>query len=237
MKKEISIKSLLEMYNMIVAVADSTAVRNKSVSIRKEAFSSLNSNMVKLAFDTRRIDQEREFNPRRGLQNYNRSEAFITEAAITRIKSFKKLQSVLQDIRAQYERDPNWQDSYSRVLLNTVDGVLRINQNDGDFSDAQPSMGSFSYLEELLDVRYRLNNEGIEKKSSAELRNVILSRDESLTNKEVNDLLEVKKSDVSKESYDTLLERLFGGVRATKENPEVERTVTITIKDKFVPEK
>jgi hypothetical protein len=30
------------------------------------------------------------------------------------------------------------------------------------------------------------------------------------------------------------MEKLFGGIRATKENPEVERTVTITIKDKFV---
>lgn len=212
--------------------------RKKSLNLRKKAFASISKDrMIKIAFDTRRIDQELDYNPRRGLQNYNRSEQFINEASTVRIKNFKKLKVVLDDIKSEYERDPNWQDSYSRVLLNTVDGTLRINQKDGDFSDSQPSMGSFSYLEELLDVRYRLRLENIEKNSSSDIRKIILSKDEALTNKEIEDLVEVKRSDVGKESYDTLLERLFGGIRATKENPEVERTVTITIKDKFVPEK
>ncbi len=232
------LEDITVIYELIAAGTSDVLTRKKSLILRKQAFASISTDpMVKLAFDTRRIDQELQFNPRRGLQNYNRSEKFITEAATVRIKNFKKLKVVLDDIKAQYERDPNWQDSYSRVLLNTLDGTLRVNQKDGDFSDSQPSMGSFSYLEELLDVRYRLTPESIEKNSSTDLRNVILSKDEALINKEASDLVEVKRSDVGKESYDTLLERLFGGVRATKDNPEVERTVTITIKDKFVPEK
>lgn len=228
------LEDISEIYDLIAGGTSSVSTRKNSLTLRKEALSSLlQTGIIKLAFDTRRIDQELEYNPRRGLQNYNRSEQFITEASTIRIKNFKKLKDVLENIKAEYERDPNWQDSYSRVLLNTVEGALRVNQKDGDFSDSQPSMGSFSYLEELLDVRYRLKPENIEKNSMTQLKKVLLSKDESLTNKEVNDLLEVKKSDVIKESYDTLLERLFGGVRATKENPEVERTVTITIRDSF----
>lgn len=108
---------------------------------------------------------------------------------------------------------------------------MRIGLNDGDYAEAQPGMGSLDYIEELLHVRYRLAFEDITKMADADLRRVILSKDEELTRKDVNKALEITKNDVATQSYDTLLEKLFGGVRATKENPEVERTVTITIKD------
>lgn len=229
------LKDISEIYGLIAIGTENVLSRKESLKLRKDALLSLSGNgLIKIAFDTRRIDQELDYNPRRGLQNYNRSEQFITEASGERIKCFSKLKDVLDNIKAEYERDPNWQDSYSRVLLNTVDGTLRTNIKDGDFSDSQPSMGSFSYLEELLDVRYRLNPEGIQKKSATQLKKIILSKDDALINKEVNDLIEVKKSDVSKESYDTLLSKLFDGVKASKENKSVSRTVSITIKDEYL---
>ena len=232
------LKDISEIYGLIAIGTENVLSRKESLKLRKDAFLSLSKDgLVKVAFDTRRVDQELDYNPRRGLQNYNRSEQFITEASGERIKCFSKLKDVLDNIKDEYERDPNWNDSYSRVLLNTVDGALRTNIKDKDFSDSQPSMGSFSYLEELLDVRYRLNPEGIQKKSATQLRKIILSKDDALINKEVNDLIEVKKSDVGKESYDTLLNKLFDGARATAENPEIERSITIVIKDKFIPQK
>lgn len=73
--------------------------------------------------------------------------------------------------------------------------------------------------------------------SPDQLKNIILEKDESLTRKDVNNAFEISKRDVATQTYDNLLDKLFGGVKATKENPEVERTVTITIKDKFVEQK
>lgn len=213
------------IYELIAKGSQGILQRQQSIQLRKNA---MFGGMIKVAFDTRRIDQELEFNPRRGLQNYNRSEQFITESMSNKIIGFRKIKEVLDDIKSDFEKNAHWQDSYARVLCGTVDQVLRVNQKDGDYSDHQPSMGSFNYLDELLQLRYRINHDDINKFSNKQLRKIILDKDEDLINRE--NKVEIKKSDI-KESYDTLLEKLFGGVKATEENPSVERTITITIKD------
>jgi len=204
--------------------------------LRKLGFATYMSNngFKKLAFDTRRIDQETEYNPRRGLQNYQRSEGFLSQAMGEKLKSFAKLRNVLSNLKKEYGREHEWQDSNARVLLSTLDKGLRTDQQDGDYSEAQPAQGSLDYIEELLQVRYRLGFEEINKLAEKDLKRVILSKDEELTRKDVNQALEIKKGDVAEQTYDTLMEKLFGNVRASAECPEVERTVTITIKDKFV---
>lgn len=228
--------TISELYQLISKGTENLPARNKSIILRRAGLNAFlgNKGFKKLAFDTRRIDQETEFNPRRGLQNYNRSEAFLSEATGEKLKNFAKLRHVLEDLKQEYGREHEWQDSNARVLLSTLDKGLRIGLNDGDFATSQPAQGSLDYIEELLHVRYRLGFDDLSKMGSKDLRRVILSKDEELINKDTQNALYVTKSDVNNHSVDSLMEKLFGGVRATKENPEVERTVTITIKDKYV---
>lgn len=227
--------NVAELYELIVSGVENIPSRKQAILLRKAGLDSWTSSngFTKLAFDTRRIDQETQFNPRRGLQNYNRSEAFISEAVEQKLRNFAKLRNVLEDLRQEFGREHEWQDSNARVLLSTLDKGLRTGINDGDYAVSQPAQGSLDYIEELLHVRYRLAFDDLTKLAETDLRRVILSKDEELLHRDVNKV-HITKSDVASQTYDTLMEKLFGGVRATKDNPEVERTVTITIKDKFV---
>lgn len=191
--------------------------------------------MVKVAFDSRRIDQETEFNPRRGLQFYNRSDAFITQAISSKLKTFNRLKLILNEFKMQFGKKPEWQDSYLRVLFNYLERALRTVQQDGDYTDNQPGVGSFDYLEEMLYVRYRLTSEQLSSMTDEEIKKSLLSKDEELI-RDINHAAEITRSDVGTQNYDTLLEKLFGGIKATKDNPEVERTITITIKDSLKKE-
>jgi len=273
--EKMKIKEIFDIYNLISDGISTVSSRNGCVALRKVAMDmTTNGKLSKKAFDTRRIDQEKQFNPRRGLQNYHRSEPFVSKATAEKLDIISKLKSVLEDIREQYESHFGWQESYVRVLLNTVNKTLRVDQKDGDFSDSQPSTSSIDYLEELIYTRYRLSFENIEDMSFQELRKAILSKDDSLFNdsyknnlselserfnsgystkaildkkekeikKELDDYehprqRQISRVDVANNSYDNLVEKLFGNVKATKENPNIERTITITIKDKLVDSK
>jgi hypothetical protein len=230
------INTISELFQLISSGTQNIPTRKAAIQLRKLGFNTHASNngFTKLAFDTRRIDQETEYNPRRGLQNYQRSEAFLSQAMGEKLKSFAKLRNVLVSLKNEFGKEHEWQDSNARVLLSTLDKGLRTEQQDGDYSDAQPAQGSLDYIEELLQVRYRLGFEELNKLADKDLKRVILSKDEELIRKDVNQALEIKRGDVATQTYDTLMEKLFGNVRASAENPEVERTVTITIKDKFV---
>lgn len=230
------IETISELYAIIAKGIENVPSRKQAIKLRKLAFNSFTSSsgFIKNAFDTRRIDQGIEIIPRRNLQNYQRSEEFITEATGQRLKNLAKVRRVLGTLKDKFGRDHEWQDSNARVLLSTIDKGLRSDFKDGDYTDAQPGVGSLAYIDELLHVRYRLSFDDLCKMGESDLERVILSKDEDLTRQGVNRDLEITKSDVANQSYDTLLEKLFGNVRATKENPEVERSVTITIKDKFV---
>lgn len=229
------LEDISEIYALVSSGVESIPARQEAIALRRSAFKkALGTEIIKVAFDTRRVDQEKEYISRRGLQNYNRSDEFITQANVNKIRSLKKLKDVLESLKSQFVGDKGWQDSYCRVLLDTIDKALRTDQKDGDFTDAQPGVGSFDYIEEMLFVRYRLELMNVAGMSESTLKAELIKKDPELKNPDINDLISIDKSDVRKESYDTLLEKLFGGVRATKDNPEVERTVTITIKDKFV---
>jgi hypothetical protein len=228
--------TISELYQLISDGTENISVRGQGIRLRKAGLAAQISGQGfnKVAFDTRRIDQETEYNPRRGLQNYNRSEAFLSEALGEKLKNLAKLRGVLEDLKKEYGKEHEWQDSNARVLLSTLDKGLRTIEKDGDYAVSQPAQGSLDYIEELLHVRYRLVADDLTKMADKDLRRIILSKDEDLTRSDVSKALEITKSDVASQTYDTLMDKLFGNVRATKENPEVERTVTITIKDKFV---
>ena len=222
-----------ELYNLISRGTENVPVRKQARLLRNNIINSLSNGFNKVAFDTRLIDQETEYNPRRGLQNYNRSEAFITEAISQKVKNFTKLRKVLNGLKEIYGKEHEWQDSNARVLLSTIDSGLRTVAQDENFSTNQPGTGSFDYIEELLNVRYRLNIDNLASLGENELKKIILSKDEELIHKNLKQGLEITKQDVAKQSYDTLMGKLFDGCRASEENPDIERTITITIRDRF----
>lgn len=226
---------IFDLYQLISDANESLPVRKQTIKLRKAMLEShaFGTGFTKIAFDTRRIDQETQINPRRNLQNYNRSESFLSEIMNEKLQHFSKLRNVLNGLQSKYGKEPEWQDSNARILLSTLNKGLRSDQNDGDYTEAQPGVGSLDYIEELLHVRYRLGFDSLAKMGEKDLARVILSKDEELIRKNVNPLNNITKNDVATQSYDTLLEKLFT-VHATAENPEIERTVTITIKDKIM---
>lgn len=225
--------TIFELYQLISRGSENLSTRRQSIKLRKTGLMSCfsKSGFTKVAFDTRRIDQETEYNPRRGLQNYNRSEAFISEALEQKLVNFNKLRHVLDGLKSEYGREHEWQDSNARILLSTLNNGLRIGQQDEDFAVSQPAQGSLDYIEELLHVRYRLSFDDLTRLGSTDLRKIILSKDEELTRKGYK--TEITRRDVATNNYDTLLDKLFSA-HASIENPEIERTVTITIKDKLI---
>lgn len=225
-----------ELYNLISRGTQGVESRKQSRQLRKAALDSVVSGQGfrKLAFDTRRIDQEVDYIPRRGLQNYNRSEQFLSEGVAQRVKNFAKLRNVLLGLKNVYGKEREWQDSNARILLTAIDKGIRTDQNDGDFAvHNQPGVGSFDYLEELLAMRYRLTYDDLVRLGETDLSKVILSKDEELTRKDMKQALEITKNDVATKGYDSLIEKLLEGCKASAENPDVERTITITIRDKF----
>jgi len=256
-----------DLYNLISRGSENVAARNEARELRKIALESA-SGLKKVAFDTRRIDQETEYNPRRGLQYYNRSEPFISEAMGQKIANFSKLRGVLNSIKEVYGKGPEWQDSNARVLLATLDKGLRVGIDDGDFTENQRGVGGLDYIDQLMYVRYRLSSDDLNNMSEDDLMRSVLSKDEELTRKygvdidtvgskdvaentnnvpkktdviyqpikKLNDNApkEITKSDVANYSYDGLVDKLFGNVKASTENNSVERTISITIKDSIV---
>lgn len=227
----------LELYLLIAKSIGDVPIRKRSLQLRKKAFNHINNfqGFTKIAFDTRRINQGTEIIPRRGLQNYHRSESFITEAVRTRIDNLTKIKIVLDNIKNKYGQKHEWQDSNVRVLLGTIENGLRIHFQDEDYSYSQPSIGSLDYIDELLHVRYRLACDDINKLSASDLEKVILSKDEELTRTNTDILpMIISKVDVNNQNYDTLLNKLFDGCKASAAQPHIKRSITITIEDSFI---
>lgn len=204
--------------------------------------------MVKQAFDTRRINQNTEMNPRRNLQYYQRSEPFLDDKNAEKVRLFLKIKEAADEIREEFIGEPDWLDSYSRILCNAVDQTLRIDQKDFDYSTAQ-----LDYLGELLYVRYRLSADDINRADKTILKKTFMNKDEKLSRRgiftnykggfsntnnyvpEMHKASEMHKTTVVQQ--DPLIDKLFGNVKANKDNKQVERSVTITIKDSILEEK
>lgn len=143
--------------------------------IRKVAMEQLTQPLVKLAFDTRRINQETDRNPRTNLQYWHRSDEFITQEQQKKINVFAKLYNILEDIKETYGSLKEWHESYVRVLYDNVSRTLRIKQADSDIFGPQ-----LSYLEQLLYARYRLSLDQVESLEVESIADTLLSKDENL---------------------------------------------------------
>jgi len=232
-------KYFLRAYDALIKVANSPS-RRDAIQLRRKYFDLVRQDpFVKNAFDTRRVNSETDFIPRRNLQNYHRSEAYIDKESSEKLKTFFKLKIAVDGIKEDFMGDPDWHDSYCRILSSALDRTLRVEQKDMDFFKPQ-----LAYLEELMYLRYRLRPEDVQRLSEKELRTLVIDRDEKLLHKTIYsnyNLGGIAKNSLPTHSIvkgpDSMIDKLFGDVKANQENKEVERSVTITIKDKIADNK
>lgn len=248
-----NISKVLTICNLISNGSKKLLSKKEGRMLRK---SILSPSISKVAFDTRRIDQEETFNPRRGLQNYHRSQPFISDNAQLKIQAFTKLSLVLEELKTQYKKDFAYQDSYLRILHSAIQKGLRIKEGDQDYSEVQPSVSSLDYLDELMYVRYRLTCDAILNSDNDSLKKIIMAKDPQLTSDHIpletvsyEQPLNLKNINGNNDSYmlekvlsslaqmmvkmkqpDDLTTQLFN-IKATNDNPNVERTVTIKINE------
>lgn len=200
----------------------------------------------KVAFDTRRINQETERVPRANLQYWNRSQQFLDEEAKNRIKALSKLIRPLEMIRDKYGHHPEYFHSYARSLHDSVKRAIKVDEEELDIFRPQ-----IDYLEQLLFARYRLSLEDLEKKSANHVYDQLIKRDEDLIRRDAylkvtSDGSEdsVKRSSLSmskdgnglnQTTQDSIINAIFGNKDLRRDGEKkVERTITITIKDEVV---
>jgi hypothetical protein len=193
------------------------------------------SPMVKIAFDTRHIDRQNTYNPRRGLQYYHRSQPYLPEEISSSVNGLSKLRAAVRNIQMEHGSRPEWQDSYARVLLSTLDNGLRTITGDRNYTSHQPGMGSLGYIRQMLHVRYRLSPEQLNTLSEQELRKIVLGKDEGLLDgiKPHSNEKTIARHQVAEQGYDRLMEKLFGGLHASEEHPDIERSITVIIRERF----
>lgn len=197
--------------------------------------------LTKVAFDTRHINQETEYNPRRGLQYYHRSDGFIKKDTAAMVNTFLKLKTAVDELKNKYLGSPEWLDSHCRTLSSSLDRILRIKQGDHEFFDPQ-----LNYLEQLIDTRYRLSLHEIENLNNEQLKEAILKKDELLSNAVLCNNYQaaiqspslrsqsVTEHVIQSNGIDQLVKELLSNVKASTDNNEVERSITISVKDKIV---
>ncbi len=224
---------ILDIYQLITASVAHISTRNDSIAMRKHVVKS-SCGFTKVAFDTRRVNQETDYIPRKILQNYSRSDKYVSDNMAIKLQAFSKVLNLTEELKLKYGAEPAWQDSYTRVLASSIQNGLRTVQKDGDFSDSQPSMGSLAYLEELMFVRYRLTVDGILQMNDEQIKAAILSRDEFLTREYAMPERIIKPQDVEKFSYDQMLNQVLTNVVPVAVNQEINKQISTNSSEKKI---
>jgi len=211
-------------------------------SARKSALESMQNSegFTKLAIDSRRINQTIERSPRPTIQYFSRSEPYIDNRDQETINVFSKLMVPLMEIKASFGEQPEYFESYSRVLHDQVERILRLKVADQDIFRPQ-----LAYLEQLIYARYRLSMEEISRMDKSSLKAKLLDKDEALMkrgafmhmtaapeeNKKVANI-PLKTGDQTGNTQEAIVNAIFGNNNIRREGEKVvERTITITIKD------
>ncbi len=201
--------------------------------------------LEKVAFDTRRINQEKERNPRGNLQHWQRSAPFVENKDQERLDKFAKVFNAVKGLKEQLEGQPEWFDSFTRLLYDTLHRTLRTKQGNVEVFPPQ-----LSYVEQLLFNRYRLSMDDLQALSKYELQEKILTKDDSLM-KRATTLRETGKAPTKLDSFSEeitkkdgddvnegmvkgIIENLFSKIEKKESSKTVERTITITIRDQEV---
>lgn len=195
--------------------------------------------LTKLAFDTRRVDQENDRNPRKNLQYWHRTDQFIDATDEKTLKIFARLAKVLKQMKKKLGTQPEWFESYARQLYDNVYRILRVKEADLDIFRPQ-----VNYLEQLIFARYRLTMENIEKFSESKLEERILAKDEELVGRssylKETDEPAMTSNGFSKDSnnnttQESIVNAIFGGAGMRRDGERtVERTITIKIRDNVI---
>jgi len=205
---------------------------------RKAVWRSMQPGFKKVAFDTRRIDQENDRNPRTNLQYWQRSQQFLDSELQAKINIFGKVLGVLKGIKESFGTEPEYFESHSRVLYDQIERVLRIKQGDQEIFRPQ-----VAYLEQLLYTRYRLSTEEIVRMSDDILRRRILDKDEALLKRGVyinetgREQVKMSSNPIvidgnKRNTQQNIIEAIFGNTEFRRVGEKkVERTITITICD------
>lgn len=206
-------------------------------SARKAYLSEMQKNIgfVKTAIDSRRINQAVQINPRPAIQYFSRADQFIDNKDQNDINVLGKLLVPLMEIRASYGDQPEYLDSYCRILTDNLERVLRVKQADQEYHRPQ-----IQYLKQLIFARYRLSMEEIERSTTIELKGKLLDKDEKLIKRglflqNTNDpevkmaTVPVKTGDRVINTQESIINAIFGSDQNNKNNT---RTITITISNK-----
>lgn len=204
----------------------------------------------KIAFDTRRINQQTQRIPRPNLQYWNRSQQFVDDECENSVKALSNLLKPLENIKIKYGHHPEYFQSYARSLHDSVKRAVKVSGDNLEIFKPQ-----LDYLEQLVFARYRLSMEDLEKLSTEVIYDRIIKRDEELIRRdaylratsnetEITVESEPKKSNnvILKDSdktggltQDSIVNAIFGNNKIRRDGEKkVERTITITIRDEVV---
>lgn len=194
-----------------------------------------NNSLVKVAFDTRKFNPELDRNPRNTVQHYHRAAEFIDSDDQKKIEIFSKLIKPINEIKDKFATDPDWHDSYARLLYDNLNKTLLIKE-----SDVEVFRPQMEYLSQIMYLRYRITMEDIAKMSSEEIKDIILKKDEKLMKKGaiIKEMMVPKENKVivkdgdKTNTQESIINAIFGNNNIRRDGEKtVERTITITIKD------
>lgn len=197
---------------------------------RLACYKSWQKPLIKQAFDTRKFNSETDRNPRSNLQHYNRSEEFVNDIDQKNIERIAKLIEPLKQIEQDYGKQPEYQESYARILRDKVEQTLVLKAEQRDIFQPQ-----IEYLKELLFLRYRLSSEDLDNMSTAQLKTAILKKDENLLKKGVAYTINKSDSQLIKNTdniQESIVNAIFGNHNIRRDGEKsAKRTITITIHD------
>lgn len=223
---------------------DSEPVEIESFA-RKAALLELSKpTLKKVAFDTRHINQQTERNPRANLQYFHRSQEFLDTEDEEKMKVFAMLIEPLEEIKSQYQTEPEYFNSFARQLYDNVHNIFKL----AEINAFKPQL---EYLSQILYLRYRLTPDMIKSASVPELKQTILKKDENLLKRATTaQLLQSVRGDTaapsiqvssalksdgnaSKSTQESIVNAIFGMPLTRKEGEKtITRTITIQLTDK-----
>lgn len=178
------------------------------------------ANLKKVAFDTTRFTQDLVVNPRPGVQEFVRRDPFISMDVADKIKIILKLHDLCQELKNKFERSPEWKNSYVRALYDATSDILQLGKNKSNYM-----LNRIDHLDQVFYLRYRLYLSDTVRYSPSELKDIILSKDEKLM--QIDPIHRQPQTDV----VSALDSSSLGNIIQKSNDPNVERVITITIKD------
>lgn len=184
-------RALEDLLKKIQSINESIDQESDFIEHRKSCLND-EQGLVKTAHDARFVNQD-DYHPRKNLKYYNRTDSFIKDPV--KVRAFLKLKLACNEIDNEYRKHQEYDDSYARILKNAVNNLLSKTK-EGQFTYSEKNL---SYFEQLIFNRYRLTVESINDLSKADLKKIVLAKDECLMYSDLFNEGLVKKASVNKE--------------------------------------